>query len=501
MPQAAPSWLLTMREINGTLESSGSADNPVILSWGEEIAERFPEMASYCAGYKHDAIPWCGLTVAYCMAHNGIKPIFGATDTDKFLWAYAWKQFGTGVERPQLGDVLVFHRHVTLYEGEQGDYYLCRGGNQADSVKVSQFLKSGCQAIRRPPTPELAGLPSHPAVLVSSSARRFAAITATVFGGGEDPNSSAYDQHTIDDDELGVALPARFKGSRPKVRVYMGNRSVECDIVDVGPWNINDPYWETGTRPQAESGRDRSGRATNLAGIDLTPGAARAIGLHGKGKVDWEFAGPPGLAPAPPVSEFRPVLTAVSRRLERLEEILAILRSAGLIPGQPGPLPAPPGPAVPAPTPPQPPASDLSALVQQVVQLLKIIAPGQPAGTAASTQESDELRKVLEIIQTIAGIKAGGALPLGQVNGALGETIGKLLNGKKSAIGIIGALATTLLSQVPAASGLGQVLALLTPTGGLSQFTLPTFIAIAAWGALGKLEKWAQGTAPPPGTT
>ncbi|MFX7548722.1 hypothetical protein ABTJ50_20500, partial [Acinetobacter baumannii] len=53
----------------------------------------------------------------------------------------------------------------------------------------------------------------------------------------------------------------------------------------------NDPYWEKGGRPQSESGIDLRGRRTNGAGIDLTPGAARAIGIPGKGVVDWEFVG------------------------------------------------------------------------------------------------------------------------------------------------------------------------------------------------------------------
>jgi hypothetical protein len=117
-------------------------------------------------------------------------------------------------------------------------------------------------------------------------------IIATVFGGKADPNKSAYEDRSITDDELGVALPNRFKGDRPQVDVVnMDNgRRVTCDIVDVGPWNTDDPYWETGSRPQAETGKDKKGRTTNKAGIDLTPGAARAIGLSGKGTVNWGFA-------------------------------------------------------------------------------------------------------------------------------------------------------------------------------------------------------------------
>ena len=48
---------------------------------------------------------------------------------------------------------------------------------------------------------------------------------------------------------------------------------------------MNDPYWMTGTRPKAESGTDMSGQRTNGAGVALTPAAAAAIGLNGKGKV------------------------------------------------------------------------------------------------------------------------------------------------------------------------------------------------------------------------
>jgi hypothetical protein len=93
-----------------------------------------------------------------------------------------------------------------------------------------------------------------------------------------------------------VALPFRFTGARPMVRVTSKAASVVCPIVDVGPWNINDPYWQAGTRPQAESGTDMTGRKTNRAGIDLTLAAAKAIQIDGKGLVDWEFVQSP-LAP------------------------------------------------------------------------------------------------------------------------------------------------------------------------------------------------------------
>lgn len=119
---------------------------------------------------------------------------------------------------------------------------------------------------------------------------RFTGVTATSFGGAGDANASAYGG-MVNPDAAGVALPYRFSGTRPRVRVFYNGKTVDCDIVDVGPWNINDPYWTTNSRPEAESGTDNSGRHTNLAGIDLTPAAWAALGdaSTGKAKVDWDF--------------------------------------------------------------------------------------------------------------------------------------------------------------------------------------------------------------------
>lgn len=116
-------------------------------------------------------------------------------------------------------------------------------------------------------------------------------VTGTMFGGPGDEQSVAYfDVPSGWANRYGVALPYHFFGPRPKVIVQANGKSVTCEIVDVGPWNTNDPYWSTNSRPQAESGTDMRGRKTNGAGIDLTPAAARALGIDGKGVVTWSFA-------------------------------------------------------------------------------------------------------------------------------------------------------------------------------------------------------------------
>ncbi|MFC6744674.1 peptidoglycan-binding protein [Methylobacterium persicinum] len=142
--------------------------------------------------------------------------------------------------------------------------------------------------------------------------------------------------------------------------------------------------------------------------------------------------------------------------------------------------------------------------------------PGQPVILRSSpvAPSADPVARVDELLQALrrqidgariaAGPPAPGTVPnpvpdvpLGQVNGALGQTIGRLLDGKKSAIGIIGAVATQILAQVPPTTGLGQVIAQLTPAFGLSPYTMPIFLGLSAWGVLGKLEKWADATAKP----
>ena len=155
----------------------------------------------------------------------------------------------------------------------------------------------------------------------------------------------------------------------------------------------------------------------------------------------------------------------------------------------PEPMTSPPGP------------NDVAVLLERLLPLVEKLQ-GQRATHRRSrrlSQQPEQLRKALDLIKTILVPGADGkSLPLGQVNGALGQTIGNLLNGKKTAIGLLGAVATPLLTQASATTALAPVLAMLTPAAGLAPFTLPIFLGLTAWGVLGKMEKWAQGTAPPP---
>ena len=124
-------------------------------------------------------------------------------------------------------------------------------------------------------------------------------IEATEFGGGSDHQDSAYpDIDWINDTTRGVALPYKWEETpRPRIVVKGPSGEIETEIVDLGPWNTNDPDYVLGTaRPLAEEQHDEGTEAqngqvpTNRAGIDLTPPIADAVGISGKGSVSWRFA-------------------------------------------------------------------------------------------------------------------------------------------------------------------------------------------------------------------
>lgn len=128
-----------------------------------------------------------------------------------------------------------------------------------------------------PPAPPAPGIP------------RFTGITTTSFAGVNDSETSkesayypgGYPTKVIDSTKPGAALPYHFPGTPPVIRVFCRGKTVDCPIVDVGPWNTHDTYWDTGSRPQAETGTDTTGRHTNRAGLDLTPGAWAALDKTG----------------------------------------------------------------------------------------------------------------------------------------------------------------------------------------------------------------------------
>jgi uncharacterized protein (TIGR02594 family) len=253
--------------------------------------------------------PWCAIFTNAALESSGP----GGTRSPSSQSFRTHPNF-TELPGPAKGCIVVYWRgskasgqgHVGFYRGENATSIWTLGGNENDMVQIEALPKDsatfglvGYFWPKSVPLPSIGAVmmpagspvsvqvaPAGPATSAPVVKGLQTNIVATFFRGPK----SAYGG-PIDDNSLGVALPLHFTGARPKVRVtgVKSGVSIDCDIVDVGPWNTNDPYWQTGTRPEAETGTDKSGRPTNGAGIDLTLAAARAVGIDGKGLVNWSF--------------------------------------------------------------------------------------------------------------------------------------------------------------------------------------------------------------------
>ncbi len=130
----APPWLVRMNSILGLYEFPGGRDNPAILA-----------MAKACGGqiaktYKHDAIPWCALTVNYCLISAGFPG-------DDSLWALDFAKYGRKLTGPAVGAIASQSRagggHVYLVVGRTANgLIVARGGNQSDMVCDTTFPAS-----------------------------------------------------------------------------------------------------------------------------------------------------------------------------------------------------------------------------------------------------------------------------------------------------------------------------------------------------------------------
>ncbi len=123
----------------GIKERQGG-ENSEILKYFREIG--FPEI-------KEDEVPWCSAFVNWCVMKAGL-PI------TKNLAARSWLGWGTKQMVPEIGDIAVFRRgttgwqgHVAFYVKNDGMYVWVLGGNQSDEVRISRYLGTDLLSYRR----------------------------------------------------------------------------------------------------------------------------------------------------------------------------------------------------------------------------------------------------------------------------------------------------------------------------------------------------------------
>lgn len=151
-----------------------------------------------------------------------------------------------------------------------------------------------------------------------------------------------------------------------------------------------------------------------------------------------------------------------------------------------------------------------------IIQLLRVLLANhlKPQTTAVThSTDTARLAHILEMLANPATLpnQPKGRAPLTPVNNALGETIGALLNGKKTGLGSLGLLLTAILpiffpAQLAPLGSLISIIgeaaqtapfkqALASDTGlstKLMAALQPLLLGITGWGILGKMDKWSQ---------
>jgi uncharacterized protein (TIGR02594 family) len=134
-----PEWLAYARKFLDLREIPGSQHNPVILDWLMKLR----------AWWRDDETPWCGVYVAHCMA------TFGIPLPQYWMRARDWLNWGTKLEFPTIGCVVVFSRdkggHVGFVVGRSIDGHLMvLGGNQGNRVSIAPIDNSRVLGYRWP---------------------------------------------------------------------------------------------------------------------------------------------------------------------------------------------------------------------------------------------------------------------------------------------------------------------------------------------------------------
>lgn len=133
-------------------------------------------------------------------------------------------------------------------------------------------------------------------------------------------------------------------------------------------------------------------------------------------------------------------------------------------------------------------SAEMAAIVAAVIQVLDSRRVGSvtPPLTPNSQDVAESMRRIEETLAAQGKLKP----ELTPVNAAMGQTLGTILDGKKTAGGTIGLLLSTLLpALVPIIPGLAPVAAAISAAAPIA---IPILAALTGWGVLGKIDKWFE---------
>ncbi len=520
-------WFAVAKSLKEIGEHAGSNDNPMIV-----------EMYALCGHgeVKDDEVPWCAAFVGACLSLAGYR------NTGSLL-ARSYLNYGRKIEPPQEGCIAVFSRgddpaegHVGFYVGETKNNISILGGNQSDRVSVADrprsrllgyFLpKDSDTATSLPATQFLPTIADVDQALVPMHVRTAGLAAAADFGAARNAAMGSA--------ASAVAIgAATMNADEHFLRIHAPIEKWEGGFVD----HPADPGGATNMGiTLATLSRWRKRPVTKQEVRELTRDEARRI-FHA-----WYF-NPVGADRMPPPVALAvyncAVMSGPDRSVRWLQELVNAQGQAIAVDGEFGPETMGAVGRV------EPRAlanahfarhvAFLRSLptfatfgdgwlnrlreVQAIAATLPTTAPQMTtvsAMTALANPQSRELilAILLAVLKARGEGKTGPALieavakelaakapaavgadgkPLTQVNGALGETIGKALDGRKTGLGIIGLLATGILPILfpDFASNLGVSGGITGGEGGSVWGAI--FSALTAWGVLGKAEKWVKG--------
>lgn len=137
-----PAHLVAAFELLGLKEIVGSKHEPQVVQFFADAGH---------AWVKDDETAWCAAFAHSMLGQAGIK----GTGS---LAARSYLDWGAPTDHPQRGDVVVFKRgssswqgHVAFYLGADKTHVWVIGGNQSNSVSVARYTKASLLGYRRPP--------------------------------------------------------------------------------------------------------------------------------------------------------------------------------------------------------------------------------------------------------------------------------------------------------------------------------------------------------------
>lgn len=131
-------WYEIAKKELGVSEKAGSAHNPRIVEYHSYTTLKATD----------DETPWCSSFVTWCLEKSGIK-------STKSAWARSYLDWGTKIDVPYEGCVVIFSRnktsgHVGFFVKEDSKNIFVLGGNQGDEVSIKPYSKKDFLGYRTP---------------------------------------------------------------------------------------------------------------------------------------------------------------------------------------------------------------------------------------------------------------------------------------------------------------------------------------------------------------